>query len=88
MHQYYLGIDVSKAYSDFVVFNYKKGPIERDFQTGDSFQAEDHLMSIAKKQVFAQMLANQKTQLLKRLESLLCTDNPEIIITYLGVYIS
>ena len=62
MHQYNLWIDVSNACYDFVILNNKNEPIEKNFQPGDSFQTKDHLTSIAKKQVFTQILAKQKIQ--------------------------
>ena len=37
MQQYYLGIDVSKGYADFVILDSKKQPIEDNFQLDDTF---------------------------------------------------
>ncbi|RLB22205.1 MAG: IS110 family transposase [Deltaproteobacteria bacterium] len=38
MQHYYLGIDVSKGYADFVILNDKKRPIEENFQLDDTFE--------------------------------------------------
>lgn len=37
MEQYYLGIDASKGYADFVVLNGNKEPVEENFQLDDTF---------------------------------------------------
>jgi transposase len=37
MEHYYLGVDVSKGYADFVILNDKKQPIEQNFQLDDTF---------------------------------------------------
>ena len=38
MQYYYLGIDVSKGYADFIILNDKKKPIEENFQLDDTFE--------------------------------------------------
>jgi transposase len=43
MQQYYLGIDVSKGYADFVILDSKKQPIEKNFQLDDTFVGHCHL---------------------------------------------
>ena len=37
MNKYYLGIDVSKGYADFIILDEKKRPIEDSFQLDDTF---------------------------------------------------
>lgn len=58
MTSYYLGIDVSKGYADFVILNSQKQPVEESFQLDDTFEghcllyrhlcrfAEDHPESL------------------------------------------
>jgi transposase len=46
MEHYYLGIDVSKGYADFVILNDKKQPIEENFQLDDTFDGHCHLYEI------------------------------------------
>ena len=36
MNNYYLGVDVSKGYADFVMLDDKKQPIEENFQLDDT----------------------------------------------------
>ncbi|GAH63614.1 unnamed protein product, partial [marine sediment metagenome] len=43
MQQYYLGIDVSKGYADFVILDKKKQPVEKNFQLDDTFDGHSHL---------------------------------------------
>ena len=43
MDQYYLGIDVSKGYSDFVMLNAKKQPVIENFQLDDTFDGHARL---------------------------------------------
>ncbi len=43
MQQYYLGIDVSKGYADFVILNGKKQAVEKNFQLDDTFDGHSHL---------------------------------------------
>ena len=43
MQQYYLGIDVSKGYADFVILNDKKQVVEKNFQLDDTFDGHCHL---------------------------------------------
>ena len=40
---YYLGIDVSKGYSDFVILNQKKEVVEDNFQLDDTFEGHNQL---------------------------------------------
>ncbi|MFO8164065.1 MAG: transposase [Desulfatiglandales bacterium] len=46
MNNYYLGIDVSKGYADFVMLNDKKQPIEANFQLDDTFEGHSRLHEI------------------------------------------
>jgi transposase len=43
MNQFYLGIDASKGYSDFVMLNAKKQPVIENFQLDDTFQGHARL---------------------------------------------
>jgi transposase len=43
MNQYFLGIDASKGYSDFVMLNAKKQPIIENFQLDDTFEGHSRL---------------------------------------------
>jgi transposase len=43
MNQFYLGIDVSKGYSDFVMLNAKKQPVIENFQLDDTFDGHARL---------------------------------------------
>ncbi len=43
MQQYYLGIDVSKGYADFVILDSKKQLIKENFQMDDTFVGHCHL---------------------------------------------
>jgi transposase len=43
MNQFYLGIDVSKGYSDFVMLNAKKQPVIENFQLDDTFEGHGRL---------------------------------------------
>jgi len=43
MQQYYLGVDVSKGYADFVILDDKKQPVEKNFQLDDTFDGHSHL---------------------------------------------
>lgn len=43
MNQYFLGIDASKGYSDFVMLNTKKQPVVENFQLDDTFEGHGHL---------------------------------------------
>ncbi len=42
MTSYYLGIDVSKGYADFVILDSAKYPVEENFQLDDTF--DDHCL--------------------------------------------
>ena len=46
MNQYFLGIDASKGYSDFVMLNAKKQPIIENFQLDDTFEGHARLYEI------------------------------------------
>lgn len=46
MEQFYLGIDVSKGYADFVIVDGKKQPIEENFQLDDTFDGHCRLYQI------------------------------------------
>lgn len=46
MEQFYLGIDVSKGYADFVIVDGKKQPVEENFQLDDTFDGHCHLYEI------------------------------------------
>lgn len=46
MTSFYLGIDVSKGYADFVVINEKKQPVVENFQLDDTFESRSCLYSI------------------------------------------
>ena len=46
MNNYYLGIDVSKGYADFVMLDDKKQPIEENFQLDDAFDGHCRLYEI------------------------------------------
>jgi len=43
MEQYYLGVDVSKGYADFVILDDKKQPVEKNFQLDDTFNGHSYL---------------------------------------------
>jgi transposase len=43
MQQYYLGVDVSKGYADFVILNDKKQLVEKNFQLDDTFDGHSRL---------------------------------------------
>jgi len=49
MNNFYLGIDVSKGYSDFVIVDEKKRPIESNFQLDDTFDGHCKLYEILTK---------------------------------------
>ena len=46
MNNFYLGIDVSKGYSDFVIVDEKKKPVEPNFQLDDTFEGHCKLYEI------------------------------------------
>ena len=46
MTSFYLGIDVSKGYSDFVILNQQKRPVMDNFQLDDTFQGHSQLYEI------------------------------------------
>jgi transposase len=43
MNQYFLGIDASKGYSDFVMLNAKKQPVIENFQLDDTFEGHSRI---------------------------------------------
>jgi len=43
MKNYYLGVDVSKGYADFVILDDKKLPVEENFQLDDTFDGHCRL---------------------------------------------
>ena len=49
MQQYFLGIDVSKGYADFVILNAKKQPVMENFQLDDTFEGHNHLYTNLRK---------------------------------------
>jgi hypothetical protein len=46
MKSFYLGIDVSKGYADFVIINAKKQPVVQNFQLDDTFESHSRLYAI------------------------------------------
>jgi len=46
MTSFYLGIDVSKGYADFLVLNHKKQPVVKNFQLDDTFEGHTRLYEI------------------------------------------
>ena len=46
MKQFYLGIDVSKGYADFMIINSKKQPVVQGFQLDDTFDGHRSLYNI------------------------------------------
>ena len=46
MNQYFLGIDASKGYSDFVMLNAKKQPVIENFQLDDTFEGHARLYEL------------------------------------------
>jgi transposase len=49
MRKYYLGIDVSKGYSDFVILDGKGKQVEANFQLDDNFEGHNKLWEIVSK---------------------------------------
>jgi len=49
MNDFFLGIDVSKGYSDFVIVDEKKKPVESNFQLDDTFEGHCKLYEILTK---------------------------------------
>jgi len=49
MESFYLGIDVSKGYADFIILDRKKQPIVDNFQLDDTFEGHCHLYDRLKK---------------------------------------
>lgn len=43
MLEYFLGIDVSKGYADFILLDYKKNIVEKNFQFDDTFDGHNQL---------------------------------------------
>ena len=46
MKSFYMGIDVSKGYADFVIINQQKQPVVKGFQLDDTFDGHSHLHEI------------------------------------------
>ena len=46
MKSFYLGIDVSKGYADFVIVNLQKQPMVKNFQLDDTFDGHSRLHEI------------------------------------------
>jgi len=46
MEPYYMGIDVSKGYADFMIINSKKHPVVQGFQLDDTFDGHRSLYNI------------------------------------------
>jgi len=46
MDEFFLGIDVSKGYSDFIILNNKKQPMLENLQLDDTFQGHSHLYAL------------------------------------------
>ena len=46
MTSFYMGIDVSKGYADFVILNQQKQPVMENFQLDDTFQGHSQLYEI------------------------------------------
>ena len=46
MKPFYLGIDVSKGYADFMIINFKKQPVVQGFQLDDTFDGHRSLYNI------------------------------------------
>ena len=49
MASFYLGIDVSKGYADFVILNQRKRPVMDNFQLDDTFQGHNRLFEIVQR---------------------------------------
>ena len=49
MESYYMGIDVSKGYADFVILDAKKNVVEPNFQLDDTFGSHCKLFEILKR---------------------------------------
>jgi len=48
MESYFMGIDVSKGYADFVILDAKKNIVEPNFQLDDTFKSHCKLFDILK----------------------------------------
>ena len=46
MESYYMGIDVSKGYADFVILDAKKDVVEPNFQLDDTFGSHCKLCDV------------------------------------------
>ena len=46
MQSFYLGVDVSKGYADFVMFNSKQQQVVKNFQLDDTFDGHARLYEI------------------------------------------
>ena len=46
MKPFYMGVDVSKGYADFMILNSKKQPVAQNFQLDDTFEGHQSLYKI------------------------------------------
>jgi transposase len=46
MKSFYMGIDVSKGYADFMIIDSKKKPVVQGFQLDDTFEGHQGLYNI------------------------------------------
>ena len=46
MKPFYMGIDVSKGYTDFMILNSKKQPVAQNFQLDDTFEGNQSLYKL------------------------------------------
>jgi len=46
MKSFYMGVDVSKGYADFMILNSKKQPVAQAFQLDDTFEGHQALYKI------------------------------------------
>lgn len=46
MKSFFMGIDVSKGYADFVILDQQKQPVMENFQLDDTFQGHSQLYEI------------------------------------------
>ena len=48
MKSFYLGIDISKGYADFMIIDSKKQPVAQAFQLDDTFEGHHSVLSLSK----------------------------------------
>lgn len=46
MKSFYMGVDVSKGYADFVIIDSQKRPVIKNFQLDDTFDGHNNLYDI------------------------------------------